>query len=204
MRIIFSTIALASLLLLGGCFGEEKTGPEKVHWDRDACEMCRMLISDPRFVTQVRGGPKMALHKFDDLGDALHWLIKQDWKNEPTTEIWVADMTSEKTVKWLDAKKAYYLDGQMTPMNYGYGAIAQPTGGSMPFVEVKDRVLGQGNNLICDVPGYGGKKSPEGHTAEDHARHMKDPKHVHDPSHNHNDGTMHKEGGAMHKKEGAK
>ncbi|MCW9046048.1 MAG: nitrous oxide reductase accessory protein NosL, partial [Alphaproteobacteria bacterium] len=122
MRILLVTVIS---LLLAGCFSEEKTGAVDVHLDRDSCEMCRMLISDPRFMAQVRGGPDMKAYKFDDIGDALHWINKKDWKNQASTEIWVADMNSEKSITWLDAKKAFYIDGQMTPMNYGYGALAE-------------------------------------------------------------------------------
>jgi len=143
-------------------------------------------------MVQVRGGPKMKPHKFDDMGDALHWLNKQPWKNKVGIEIWVADMSSEKTITWLDAKKAFYIGGQMTPMNYGYGALAKQTDKAVPFDVMKDTILGKGNNLLCETPLDGEdteepevKSEMEGHTQADHERHMQDPNHKHDPAHNH-------------------
>ncbi len=187
-----AAIAVLMPLALTACFSEEKTGPVDVHLDRDSCEMCRMLISDPRFVTEIRGGPDMKPYMFDDMGDALHWLNKQTWKNEVGIEIWVADMTSEKKITWLDATKAFYVAGQMTPMNYGFGAIAEQSDKAVPFQIMKDTILGKGNNLLCETPlTVDETEEPkemhgtEGHTQADHQKHMQDPDHKHDPAHNH-------------------
>ena len=49
--------ALLVLLTLVGCSGEPETGPAKVTWDRDACERCRMVLSDRHHAAQVRVPP---------------------------------------------------------------------------------------------------------------------------------------------------
>ena len=142
-------ILLLPLLLLTGCF-EPETGPEKIRYDRDSCEICRMIISDPRFAAEIRGGPKQKLHKFDDLGDAIHWLKTKPWKDAPETKIWVMDMRDGKT--WLDARKAWYLPGQISPMDYGYGAVKEKLPGAVDWQTMRKDVIARGLSSRCDSP----------------------------------------------------
>ena len=109
------------LLLLSGC-GDPGTGPVEVKWDRDACERCRMVLSDRYHSAQVRYSPRdqrSRVYKFDDIGCAVIWLQGKSWKDDPTTEIWVND---HRTGEWIDARKATYIKGHRTSMEYGLGA----------------------------------------------------------------------------------
>lgn len=109
-------------LLLGACSHEPDTGPVAVHWDRDTCHRCRMVLSDHNHAAEVRGAPAgqpTVAYKFDDIGCAVVWLEQQPWKDDPRTEIWVADRSSGA---WLDARGATYVTGDLTPMGYGLGA----------------------------------------------------------------------------------
>jgi nitrous oxide reductase accessory protein NosL len=156
--------ALGMVLALPAC-GEAETGPEPVHWDRDACELCRMLISDPRFAAEIRG-PDNRLHKFDDPGDAIHWLEAREWKDDPKVGFWVAglDSTREK-VNWLDAREAWYVSGQETPMNYGWGAVADKVEGAVPFAEMKRQVIERGCTSSCTAA-QGEPAAPNGAASE--------------------------------------
>ena len=79
-------LSIAMLLLLSACSKTPETGPVEVKWDRDACERCRMVLSDRNFAAEVRGGEKGEIFKFDELGCALHWLEEQDWKNDSISD----------------------------------------------------------------------------------------------------------------------
>ncbi|MDH5735862.1 MAG: hypothetical protein OEY87_07045, partial [Gammaproteobacteria bacterium] len=68
---------------------------------------------------QIRGGEKSKVYMFDDVGGAILWLQDKDWKDETKTEVWVND---HRTGEWIDAKKAWYITGQSTPMEFGLGA----------------------------------------------------------------------------------
>jgi len=155
---ILRLLAVCSLLLVGACWSGEKTGPEDIRWDRDVCELCRMFVSDPRFAAEVRGGEKMKLYKFDDIGCAINWLNDQEWAGDKVAEIWVADHTSTRdNMIWLNAREARYDRGELSPMNYGYSAMA-PTpsvSGTPPgisFVELTAKILTDAPNHICVVP----------------------------------------------------
>lgn len=119
--------------LLSGCLGDPGTGPVEVKWDRDACDRCRMAVSDRLHSAQVRGGPvgeKTRVYRFDDLGCAVLWLAQQPWKDNPAVEIWVTD---HRDGRWIDARRAYYVTGQHTPMEYGLGAQDAPADNALGF-----------------------------------------------------------------------
>jgi hypothetical protein len=128
------------MLVLGGC-SEPNTGPAKVHWDRDACERCRMVLSDRHHAAQVRqhlADGKSKVYLFDDIGCAVVWLNDKPWADASGTEIWVNDWRSGD---WLNARTATYLPDQITPMEYGFGAQAEPDPAGLDFARMRQRVL---------------------------------------------------------------
>jgi len=133
--------------LLLAC-NEEKTGPVDVHYDRDMCERCRMIISEPKFVAQVRGGPQMKVWKFDDIGDAVTWLNDKPWAGDDSTEIWVMDYKSG--TEWVDARSAYFVPGYLSPMAYGFAAFKKERPMSVDFKTMLEKVLKKKISINCD------------------------------------------------------
>lgn len=128
------------LLLLAACGEEQTTGPVKVRWDREICARCAMAVSDRNFSAQVRGGrpdKKTRVYKFDDVGCAVIWLDKQSWKDDPRTEIWVND---HRNGKWIDARKAWYVKMNNTPMDYGLGAQTDKVEGALDFEQARKHI----------------------------------------------------------------
>lgn len=140
---------LALLVSLAAC-NQPKTGPVEIRYGRDTCALCNMIISDPRYATQIRGGPGHEAYKFDDIGDALVFLERQTWKDEPNVEFWVMDVEKGKT--WLDARKAFYLGGMQSPMAHGYGALAEPRPGTVGFDTMRALAKKRAAKLYC-LPG---------------------------------------------------
>ncbi len=134
MKYLFYILSIVTLFTIS-CSNND-TGIVDVKWDRDACERCRMVISDRHFAAQVRGGPKNKAYLFDDLGCAVHWLQKQKWAD--TAKIWVTDY---RNGKWLNARTAHYVSGQITPMDFEFGAVAEPIKGSVDFATAKAKML---------------------------------------------------------------
>jgi copper chaperone NosL len=128
---------LALLWLLTGCSTEPDTGPAEVKWDRDNCERCRMVLSDPHYAAEVRyfpEGKRSKVAKFDDIGCAALWLQEQPWRDSIKSEIWVAD---HRTREWIDAATATYVSRKTTPMEYGLGAQSEPAEGGLNFAQAK-------------------------------------------------------------------
>lgn len=142
MRSVFRYGYLLGILLLalGGCSGDPGTGPVSVKWDRDACERCRMVLSDRVHSAQVRGGPESGrkqVYTFDDIGCAVIWLDQQPWKDAKGVEIWVND---HRDGRWIDARTAWYVPGKQTPMAYGLGAQDEPVAGALNFAEAQAHI----------------------------------------------------------------
>jgi len=112
-----------SLLLLinfNGCEKKEiSTKLHEVHWDRDMCERCKMVVSDRHHALQVINPANGRSYMFDDIGCLVLWFDdeKIDWA--PKAKIWITDIT---TGKWINARTALYDTHNITPMAYGFGA----------------------------------------------------------------------------------
>ena len=132
------SVGLLALLMIAGCSGEPDTGPIEVKWDRDICERCRMVLSDPHYAAQIRyypeGKKRPKDEKFDDVGCAALWLEDKPWEDDGRTEFWVADYRSKE---WIDAKTATYVYRKTTPMEYGLGAQSEPAPGGLSFEQAK-------------------------------------------------------------------
>lgn len=117
-------------------------GMKEVHWDRDICERCKMIISEKKFAVQVMNPHNNQTYFFDDLGCAVIWFKEenQDWFNE--AKIWINDSVSGQ---WLNAKEAIYLPDTLTPMGYGLSAFSKETitkhSNSLKFEQAVEKIL---------------------------------------------------------------
>lgn len=130
------------LLVLCACSGDTGTGPKAVRWDRDACERCRMVLSDHAHAAQIRytpaGKQRSVVALFDDIGCATLWLEDKPWREDPGTQIWVTD---HNTGEWIDARIATYVTGDLTPMEYGLGAQREPDAAGLSFEQAKIKIV---------------------------------------------------------------
>ncbi|MEW8508443.1 MAG: nitrous oxide reductase accessory protein NosL [Candidatus Thiodiazotropha sp.] len=135
-------LTFTGLFLLIGCSGDSGSGPVEVKWDRDACERCRMVLSDRNHSAQIRYFPpdkqRPVVARFDDIGCATLWLADKPWEQDPKTEIWVTD---HRTGSWIDATRATYVTGHHTPMEYGLGAQLEPAAGGLSFAQAKQHIF---------------------------------------------------------------
>jgi len=118
LSFVFTSSLIA--LLITGC-GEErsKTSPVEMHWDRDMCARCVMVVSDRKNATQVRNPENGKTYMYDDIGCAILWFEEENiiWKDKAV--IWVTDVS---TGKWINARTAFYDTENITPMAYGFSA----------------------------------------------------------------------------------
>lgn len=147
-RSSWCSAALAAVLglVMAGCWDEPSTGPVPIAYGRDHCDLCGMIISDPRFATEIRG-PDHKAYKFDDVGDAVRFLQNQEWKDAPDVEVWVMDADTGKT--WLDGRKVFFVGGMQTPMASGFGAVPEFREGAMTFEEMRRLLMQQGAAHFC-------------------------------------------------------
>ncbi len=106
-----------------------------------------MAVSDRNYSAQIRGGAadrKTKVYFFDDLGCAVLWLEQQPWRTDPRTEIWVNDCNDGQ---WLDARRAFYVTGRVTPMDYGLGAEPDSTAGALNYEQAVAEIHAREENL---------------------------------------------------------
>lgn len=141
---VFKTIAAMLLVLfLAGCDSAGGLSPEEVHWDRDGCERCKMIISDRGYAAQIINKQDGKAYKFDDIGCLIMWIIEEKIPWEKEAKIYIIDV---KTQKWIDARAAFYSYPNITPMSYGFAAHGDkntiPKGKEViGFGEVESRVV---------------------------------------------------------------
>lgn len=143
--LVMAFVALAFVSGFSGCEKKDMTSPEKMHWDRDMCERCKMAVSDRSYAVQVVEPKTHKHYKFDDIGCAVLWFKEEniDWGDKAV--IWVKD---GKTGKWIDARRAWYSTGDITPMGFGFTAFANKEDAGkkevIDFKEVERRILSRG------------------------------------------------------------
>jgi len=109
-----------TLLNFNGCDSRPGgTQVREIHWDRDMCERCRMVVSDRHEAVQIIDPETRKLYVYDDIGCALLWIQEEKITWTDTVKIWVTDFT---TGKWIDARTAFYDTNNITSMAYGFSA----------------------------------------------------------------------------------
>ena len=101
------------------CEKKSTTDVAEVHWDRDMCARCVMVVSDRQNTTQVRNPKTGKTYMFDDIGCMALWFKEEniEWKDKAI--VWITDVN---TGKWINARTAFYDTENITPMAYGFSA----------------------------------------------------------------------------------
>ena len=114
-------VLLVALVALSfsACEKKDTSGVAKIHWDRDMCARCVMVVSDRHNTTQARDPKTGKKYMFDDIGCMALWFVEDqiEWKDNAT--VWITDVN---TGEWIDAKTAFYDTENITPMAYGFSA----------------------------------------------------------------------------------
>ena len=101
------------------CEKKVETGMAKVHWDRDMCVRCVMVVSDRKNTVQIRNPDTQKTYMFDEIGCMAIWFEEEkiEWKDRAI--VWINDVN---TGEFIDARKAFYDTQNVTPMAYGFSA----------------------------------------------------------------------------------
>lgn len=122
--------AWATALAFGLCLAACDDGRQPVEpiWNKQACDHCHMLLSDPRYAAQLvtHGGERLY---FDDVGCLAAYLQRNAQRERAA---WVRSGAG-----WLPARTSHFSAGAETPMGYGFSADPH---GPLDFAAVLQRV----------------------------------------------------------------
>jgi copper chaperone NosL len=115
-------LAVAAALALSAC-ARSSGGPPEIHYGRDACARCGMIVSEERFASAYVGADGETV-AFDDLGEFLA-LASRD--PALAAKSYVHDA---RDGRWLRAAEAVFVKvpGLATPMGSGYAAFSSEAG----------------------------------------------------------------------------
>ena len=142
MNIYKWLITLLISLSFISCSGEIDTNPKEIKYDREICELSKMIISVRNYAAQTINPHNGDRFYWDDIGCAILWFDEKgiEWEDEAIT--YVKDVN---TNEWLNAKEAYYTHGAITPMDFGFSAHETKQDGveNYDYNYVRDRDLGK-------------------------------------------------------------
>lgn len=130
MKTLSGILLLFTLLFTSACLKQELK-PQEPIWGKQTCATCRMILSEKRYAVQRVLSSGEILY-YDDLNCALN----HDHLTKGGT-LYVRPYGGDN---WVEAEKAMYSGGLMTPMNSGFGA--QKIGGTINFTEIKKKFEG--------------------------------------------------------------
>ncbi len=120
--------------------GNLEKKPIEIIPNRYADIECAMTIKSKKHSAQVIS-PSGKTWFFDDMGCLIKWLEDKKFKEDAI--LWTH---AEDTASWIDAKKAWYVLTDATPMGYGFGAREHEVKDSINFEQMKLKML-RGENL---------------------------------------------------------
>lgn len=128
-------IVLFSLLVFMflGCEKEDSRGLAKIHWDRDMCDRCVMVLSDRKNTLQLMDPDTKRVYKFDDIGCMALWFNEENIAYKDSVAIWITDA---HTGEWINAREAFYTTSNITPMAFGFSAYE-----SKEFIKEGEEVI---------------------------------------------------------------
>jgi copper chaperone NosL len=118
--LIFGMFLIAAI----SCNKEVDFKPQDINFDRDACHVCKMGLTDQRFNVQAIN-EYGEVHFYDDLGCLAEEMRDTEWNKWKGNKVkfWIGDYNAGNVkTNWIDAEKAFYTYGIHTPMDYGYTA----------------------------------------------------------------------------------
>jgi len=112
-------LSLFLLLTFSACEEKDPEAMRKVHWDRDMCVRCKMVVSDRKHTVQAINPENGRSYMYDDIGCLVLWFDEEKIEWADRAKIWITDTT---TGEWIDARTAFYDGINITPMAYGFSA----------------------------------------------------------------------------------
>ena len=101
------------MLLFLGCESKTDSGIGKIHWDRDMCSRCVMVVSDRHNTVQLKDPTTKKQHVFDDIGCMAVWFDETKPSFKDSVKVWINDASNGE---FIDARVAFFKNQKKKPM----------------------------------------------------------------------------------------
>ncbi|MDD3475903.1 MAG: hypothetical protein PHI38_03460 [Sulfurimonas sp.] len=129
----FSFIAsLIFLLFISACSSSDATTSE----NKKSCPKCNMPLPSSNIHTAKLQDASQNYY-FDDFGCLVLWAKEKNISLDGKK----IEVFSNDTNRYIDAKMAYFIINDKTPMNYGFGAYENEVSNSIKSDEVELKML---------------------------------------------------------------
>lgn len=136
-RVAVAVAAVVAAAVVGWRVRQAQAPPRSVRpivWDRQACDHCKMAVSDPAFAAQLQTEDGRVFD-FDDPGCLFQFQAAE----RPRTSALYFHAT--RGGEWLRGDEAVFVPGVRSPMGFDLGAAPRGTPGALGFDEAARRVL---------------------------------------------------------------
>jgi copper chaperone NosL len=120
-----AAIAVGMIVLLQSC----SAGPQPIAYGKDACQFCRMVISDERFGAELITD-KHKIYKFDDTHCIASFLKSNSLHKEQVASIYLVDFSQKGML--IKAEESFLLRSE---------ALRTPMGGNVAAFAVEDSMI---------------------------------------------------------------
>lgn len=153
-----SATAIALLFVLCTFSSCGSKGPEAVVLNKDACEFCKMTISDGRFMTELIT-KKGRVYKFDDLNCMLQYSAESG--KAAVESFYVGNY--EKQNEFIEASKAWYVADS---------SLKSPMGGNTAAFENKEIATTQAVKYKTTTINWSALNNETSHKEDNHDGHQ--------------------------------
>jgi hypothetical protein len=136
LKTIIGTFILCTMLFLG-CEDSAQNKSATIDPKGKICPQCNMPLSasSHEHVSYAKEGSDVVY--FDDPGCMILWMEEQ---NKPMNDLSLF-IYSNDTFTYIDAKKAFYTQDDITPMNYGFAAYMKKGESMVTFKQMRLKML---------------------------------------------------------------
>ena len=111
------SIAAVAIIFLPLVFSSCSSGPEPIQLGKEACDHCKMTISDPRYGGEIVTA-KGKVYKFDDLGCLTSFMSENSLSKADIKDIYAVNFSGDHNLVRFDEHLLLFKCDQLhTPMN---------------------------------------------------------------------------------------
>lgn len=139
---ITPVLLLTAALLMQSC----SSGPQPINYGKDACDFCKMVISDQKFGAEIVTG-KNKVYKFDDVHCVASFIKSKYQEKKEVVAVYLTDFSQKGMLIKAETSYLMYSESLRSPMGGNVAAFAVQDS-LKKFQQQYNGTIVQWNNII--------------------------------------------------------